>query len=102
MTNTPDFHALSSVSSFQNPFRSFWMAGFECTDKLNAFGHRVDFLELTAHLTMIEADYERLSPFGIKTVREGIRWSQVEKRPYQYDWSAVEMMIKAGKKSGIQ
>jgi hypothetical protein len=85
-----------------NPFQSFWMAGFECTDKLNAFGNRVDFLKLTAHLDMIEEDYAGLSRFNIKTVREGIRWSQVEKRPYEYDWTDVEHMILAAKKSGIQ
>ena len=28
----------------KNPFASFWMGGYECTDKLNAFGNRVDFL----------------------------------------------------------
>ncbi|RRA97354.1 amine oxidase, partial [Larkinella rosea] len=36
--------------SFSNPFRSYWMAGYECTDKLNAWGNRVDFLQITGHL----------------------------------------------------
>jgi hypothetical protein len=86
----------------QNPFRSFWMAGYECSDKLNAFGHRVDFLKLTAHLPLIEEDYSLLGRFNMKTVREGIRWSQIETRAYQYDWSAVDKMITAGQKMGIQ
>lgn len=85
-----------------NPFRSFWMAGYECTDQQNAFGNRVDFLTLTGHLQQIDADYERLQPFGMQTVREGIRWSQVEKRPYQYDWSVVETMLERGQAHGIQ
>lgn len=87
---------------FNNPFDSFWMAGFECTDKLNAFGNRVDFLQCTNHLQFLDADYYRLSPFNIRTVREGIRWSQVEKRPYEYDWSTVALMINKGKIYGIQ
>lgn len=85
-----------------NPFRSFWMAGYECTDKLNAFGNRVDFLNITGHLALINEDYQALQLFNIETVREGIRWSQVEKRPYEYDWSVVEKMVVAGQKHGIQ
>ena len=85
-----------------NPFASFWMAGFECTDKLNAFGNRVDFLNLTSHLDKIDEDYKNLTVLNIKTVREGIRWSQIEKIPYQYDWSTVKVLIEAGKRLNIQ
>ena len=85
-----------------NPFQSFWWAGYECTDQLNCFGNRVDFLPLTGHLKKIEADYQQLDPFAIRTVREGIRWSQVEKKAYQYDWSVVEQMLITGKHQGIQ
>ena len=85
-----------------NPFKSFWMGGYECTDQLNTFGNRVDLINTTGHLDMIEHDYENLSIFNIKTVREGIRWSQVEKTPYVYDWSAVAKMIYAAKAKKIQ
>lgn len=78
------------------------MGGFECTDQLNAFGNRVDFLEITRHLELIAQDYHNLGLLNIRTVREGIRWSQVEKVPYQYDWSTVEMMIQAAKDHKIQ
>ena len=86
----------------ENPFKSFWMGGYECTDKLNAFGNRVDLVELTGHLQLINYDYQLLRPFNIETVREGIRWSQVEKQPYQYDWSTVRTMIEVGKANGVQ
>ncbi|TDH27950.1 amine oxidase [Segetibacter sp. 3557_3] len=86
----------------QNPFKSFWMAGYECTDQLNAFGNRVDFLEVTGHLQLIDEDYRSLHQFNIGTVREGIRWSKVETRPYQYDWSTVKSMIEHGKANHIQ
>lgn len=92
--------ALSALIS--SPFRSFWMGGFECTDKLNAFGERVDFLPLTGHLKLLDADYRALAPFNIKTVREGIRWSQIEKAPYVYDWTVVERMIASAQAQGIQ
>lgn len=93
---------LTPFNSFNNPFRSFWMGGFECTDKINYYKQRVDFLKITGHLQLIDQDYRQLAPFNINTVREGIRWSQVETRPYHYDWSIVAMMIKKGKKYGIQ
>ncbi|MBG9377209.1 amine oxidase [Panacibacter sp. DH6] len=93
---------MTSYPDHENPFRSFWMAGFECTDKLNAFGNRVDFLNLTGHLNLLGEDYRMLEQFNIATVREGIRWSQVEKKPYNYDWSAVEKMIIHAKANNIQ
>ncbi|GAB4041884.1 glycoside hydrolase family 1 protein [Spirosoma jeollabukense] len=92
----------TDTSPQTNPFQSFWWAGFECTDQLNCFGNRVDFLPLTGHLQLLETDYERLNPFNIRTVREGIRWSQVEKTAYQYDWSTVEHMLTVGHRHGIQ
>lgn len=85
-----------------NPFQSFWWAGYECTDQLNCFGNRVDFLPLTGHLSLLRNDYEDLRPFNIRTVREGIRWSQVEKTAYQYDWSTVGQMLAEGHRQGIQ
>lgn len=94
--------AAGLAANRQNPFQTFWMAGFECTDKLNAFGNRVDFLTLTGHLQLLEQDYRNLEPFHIQTVREGIRWSQVERSPYVYDWSTVKHMLEQGKKLGIQ
>lgn len=78
------------------------MAGFECTDKLNAFGNRVDFLNITGHLKCIDEDYKNLHSFNITTVREGIRWNKVETRPFEYDWSAVAVMIEAAKRNNIQ
>lgn len=85
-----------------NPFRSFWMGGYECTDKLNTFGNRVDFLNITGHLDMVDQDYKDIAQFNIKTVREGVRWSQVEKRPYDYNWNDIRTMILSGQRHGIQ
>ncbi|MEJ7769085.1 MAG: amine oxidase, partial [Chitinophagaceae bacterium] len=92
----------SPATSFINPFQTFWMGGYECTDKLNAYGHRVDFLHVTGHFEMIDQDYQLLKPFNIGSVREGIRWSHIEKTPYQYDWSTVGQMMDRGKANGIQ
>jgi beta-glucosidase/6-phospho-beta-glucosidase/beta-galactosidase len=85
-----------------SPFHSFWMGGFECTDQLNAFGHRVDFLNLTRHGECIDHDYRNLELLKIRTVREGIRWSQVERTPYDYDWTTVERMMDSARSHGVQ
>ena len=85
-----------------NPFRSFWWGGYECTDQLNCFGQRMDFLPLTGHLQLLDTDYAALAPFQIRTVREGIRWAHIEKTPYQYDFSTVRAMLAAGECHGIQ
>ncbi|KFE99184.1 hypothetical protein IX39_00410 [Chryseobacterium formosense] len=85
-----------------NPFDSFLMAGFECADHQNAFGDRVDLYRASGHDIYLADDYELLSKFHIKTVREGIRWSSVETIPYQYDWTEVENIIRVSQEKGIQ
>ncbi len=85
-----------------NPFQSLWWAGFECTDQMNCFGNRVDFLHITDHHNQLDTDYELIKPFSLQVVREGIRWSRVETRAYQYDWSVVEHMLDRGRAHGIQ
>ncbi len=90
------------VETQHSPFKSFWMAGFECADHLNSHGNRVDLLSITGHIELIGEDYARISALGLKTVREGIRWSVVEVRPYQYDFDIVVKMINAAKAFDIQ
>ena len=85
-----------------NPFRSFWMGGYECADQLNAFGIRTQLLHTTGHLDFLEEDYRALQPLNIRTVREGICWSDVERAAYQYDWSSVDQRIQMAAQTGIQ
>lgn len=89
-------------SSNQSPFNSFLMGGFECADHLNAFGNRVDLFQASGHDRYLEQDYDALVDLGIQTIREGIRWSQVEIKPYMYDWSEVERMIKVAQAKKVQ
>lgn len=89
-------------SAPENPFHSFLMGGFECADHQNAFGERIDLIELTGHDRLISGDYERLRKIDFTTVREGIRWSKVEKEPFVYDWSQVEQIIIHARKHDIQ
>jgi len=86
----------------KNPFKSFLMGGFECADQQNAFGNRVDLYKASGHKRYLEEDYDNLNLIGISTIREGIRWSVVETRPYHYDWTEVERIIKISQEKNIQ
>lgn len=90
------------LANNHNPFRSFLMGGFECADQQNAFGNRVDLYSISGHGKYLEEDYDRLHTLGIESVREGIRWSAVEIKPYQYDWSEVDRIIKISQAKNIQ
>jgi beta-glucosidase/6-phospho-beta-glucosidase/beta-galactosidase len=83
-------------------FSSFFMGGYECADLVNNRGNRVDLLQHTHHDVRVAEDYALLAAAGITTVREGIRWSVVEKQPHQYDFSEVIHRITAAQKQGIQ
>ncbi len=83
-------------------FKTFFIGGYECADLVNNQGNRVDLLQQTAHDTRIIEDYELLAAAGIKTVREGIRWSYVEKQPFTYDFSEVKNRLIAAQETGIQ
>lgn len=83
-------------------FNTFFIGGYECADMINNRGNRVDLLVETAHDTRVAEDYSLLAKAGIRTVREGIRWSVVEKTPYVYDFSEVINRIKAAQDAGIQ
>ena len=86
----------------QNPFNSYFIGGFECSDHINKSGERVNFLKETQHDVRVEEDYKLLIDLGIKTVREGICWSQVEAIKNEFDFSEVLNRIKIADKLGIQ
>jgi beta-glucosidase/6-phospho-beta-glucosidase/beta-galactosidase len=86
----------------QQLFSSFLMGGYECADHINRSGDRVNLLFDTAHHERVIEDYQMLADCGIKTVREGICWSNVEKEPFVYDFSEVKKRLDAANQCGIQ
>ncbi|MBF6598666.1 MAG: hypothetical protein ITF98_10655 [Fermentimonas sp.] len=86
----------------ENLFKSFFMGGFECADHLNSFGNRVNLLKETEHDVRIKEDYKLLSVIGIKVVREGICWSEVEISEGVYNFAEIYDRIKIAEKLGIQ
>lgn len=83
-------------------FTTFFMGGYECADHINRSGERINLLKETQHDIRFSEDYEALSAIGIKTVREGICWSAVEKSPGVFDFSGVLNRMQAAEKFGIQ
>lgn len=85
-----------------NLFKSFFMGGFECADHLNRFGNRVNLLKETEHDIRIKEDYKLLSDIGIKVVREGICWSEIEISDGGYNFAEIYDRIKIAEELGIQ
>jgi len=84
------------------PFTTFFIGGYECADHINRSGERINLLKETQHDIRFSDDYEALAAIGIKTVREGICWSMVEKSPEVFDFSEVHNRMLAAEKFGIQ
>src|SRR6476469_10128210 len=75
-------------------FRSFYLAGFECSTGYNMHGDWIDQIAATEHDLHCDADYARLEEVGIHAVREAIRWPLVDQGG-TYDFATVEPFIAA-------
>jgi UDP-galactopyranose mutase len=82
-------------------FDSFWQAGFESACHINRNGQRLDMAAMTQHDQNLQADYFRLLPFGIRTIREGIPWHIVDQGE-DYDFFPVASRVEAALKAGLQ
>lgn len=83
-------------------FASFVQGGFECSTHVLRNGRRLDLLEATHHAANAGADFEQLSSFNIRTVRDGLRWHLIETGPGCYDWSSFLPMLRAAVATGTQ
>lgn len=78
------------------------MGGFECSTHHRPDGRRLDLIAATGHDRHAEADYRQLAAMGLLTVRDGVRWHLIEHQPGRYDWSSLDPMIEAARRSGTQ
>ena len=88
-------------------FRSFWIAGFECSCHINAAGKRLDMTAALHHDSEALTDYRRLAEVGMASARDGLRWHLIERhgsieRRGCYDWSSWLPMLDAAREVGIQ
>jgi hypothetical protein len=78
-------------------FKSFFLAGFECTEGFNAHRMRIDHIKATHHDQFLLDDYRLISEVGIRAVREGISWAQVDCGGCHYDFSWIAKVLEASK-----
>lgn len=83
-------------------FQSFFQAGFECSTHKLQSGKRLDLVHSTRHDVFVGQDYARLRELGIQTVREGIRWTLIEKQPGNFDFDSVRPFLKAAREQNIE
>src|ERR1700722_19140538 len=55
-------------------FKSYFLAGFECSTHKLVSGERLDMVAATRHDQFAQLDYARLNAQGIFAAREGVRW----------------------------
>ena len=81
-------------------FKSFFLAGFECSTGYNRHKQWFDQIEATQHDKYLAEDYARIRAAGIHAVREGIRWPLVDKGG-SYDFSPVREVIRHARTSEV-
>lgn len=82
-------------------FRSFWMAGFECSCQINSAGVRLDMTAALQHDVYAAEDYRRIRAIGMAAARDGLRWHLID-RGDRYDWSSWLPMLDAAAETGVQ
>ena len=83
-------------------FATFFQAGFECTYALPKNGKRLHILSASRHDVCQPDDYRLILDLGIRTVREGFSWSEIDKGNGEYDFSRFLPLLAVGKEMGIQ
>lgn len=76
-------------------FRSFFMGGFECSNQRRRDGRRLDLVAQTGHDVRAAEDYRLLASHGMRTVRDGVRWHLVERRPRRFELDSFVPMLRA-------
>ena len=92
---------MSESTNTDSLFRSFWMAGFECSSHRRKDGVRLDLLRATRHDRFALQDYRSLREIGFLSARDGIRWHKVEKIPGKFDFADWLPMVDAAQEAGI-
>ena len=81
---------------------SFFLAGFECSAHVRPDGIRLDLLASTGHDRLAQRDYAQVRGYGLRTIRDGVRWHSIEWRPRCYDWSGWLPTVRAAQAGGMQ
>src|ERR1700752_3334876 len=82
-------------------FKSFFIAGFDCTAGYNARGIQINHAKATQHDVFLAEDYRRLKKVGIHAAREGVCWRGVDCSGHYY-LSSLHSIINASSRYGIE
>lgn len=83
-------------------FDSFLQAGFECSSHRRRDGVRLDLIRATGHDRHVLSDYRLCREYGLRTIRDGLRWHLIERSPGKYDWSSWRPALEAAEEVGVQ
>ncbi len=56
----------------------------------------------TRHDTLAADDYRQLATYGMRTVRDGLRWHLIEADSDRFNWESADPMLAAAKATGTQ
>jgi hypothetical protein len=93
---------VTRAMEFSNPFRSFFMAGFESSTHRRHDNRRLDVIASTGHDRFAASDYAQIARHGLLTVRDAARWHLIERRRDTYDWTSFLPMVRAAQREGVQ
>jgi beta-glucosidase/6-phospho-beta-glucosidase/beta-galactosidase len=83
-------------------FRSFFLAGFECSSHRRADDLRLDLIRATGHEQHALQDYRSCAELGLRSARDGLRWHRIAADPSSYDWSSWLPMVEAAEQAGVE
>jgi hypothetical protein len=93
-----------AISPIYHPtlFQSFFQGGFASSTEVRGDGRRLDLIQSSGHEMLAAKDYAQLAEQNITTVRDGLRWHQIESAPGEYDWSGFLPMLHAAQTRKMQ
>lgn len=79
------------------------MTGFEGADHLDVQGRPLDMVALSGHAAQFEADYQRVTALGIRSIRESVGWRVCAPCSFrQLDFSRLQQAADAAQAQGLQ
>ena len=96
-------HPATTAAPYAPPlFKSFFMAGFECSTHRRRDGRRLDMIAQSRHDAFAAADYARCTALDLHTVRDGVRWHLGERRPGVIGVKHELARVRAARDAGVQ
>lgn len=91
------------AASYTPPlFKSFFLAGFECSTHRRRDGARLDMVAASRHDAFAAEDYARCTALDCYTVRDGVRWHLGERTPGVVSVKHEVARVRAARDAGVQ